>query len=83
MECEHARYAIAARLFGSLEEPERAAVDEHLGSCEECREEYLELGEVLPALDLVRSHEADGPRMPDPQRAIDAARAATRCRRPV
>ncbi|MCL7429373.1 zf-HC2 domain-containing protein [Streptomyces sp. YS415] len=81
VDCQHARHAIAARLFGSLDEPERAAVDEHLDSCADCRGEFLELREVLPALDLVRPHEADGLRVPDPQRAIDAARAATRCRR--
>lgn len=53
VECEQACHALAARLFGSLEEPERTAVDAHLHTCAFCREQYEELAEVLPLLDLV------------------------------
>ncbi len=38
VDCEQACPALVARVFGSLEEPERTAVDDHMRGCAFCRE---------------------------------------------
>ncbi|WP_217143234.1 hypothetical protein [Streptomyces sp. AC627_RSS907] len=68
MDCEQACPALAARLFGSLEEPERTAVDDHMRGCAFCREQYEQLGEVLPLLDLVAMY---APSDPEPRVPAD------------
>jgi anti-sigma factor RsiW len=49
VECAGIRYLLGVYLLGAIEPAERAAVDNHLASCRECREELAGLA-ALPAL---------------------------------
>jgi anti-sigma factor RsiW len=53
---DHPRARLSAYLDGALGEPERAAVEGHLGSCADCR---ARLGELRATASLIRS-------LPDP-----------------
>jgi anti-sigma factor RsiW len=53
---EHPRAQLSAYLDGALGQPERAAVEGHLGSCADCR---ARLGELRATASLIRS-------LPDP-----------------
>ncbi|HYR94118.1 MAG TPA: zf-HC2 domain-containing protein [Methylomirabilota bacterium] len=53
---DHPRAQLSAYLDGALGEPERVAVEGHLGSCADCR---LRLGELRATASLIRS-------LPDP-----------------
>lgn len=54
MWCDDVRRQLDAYLSGALGEEERAAVEEHLGRCEECRKE-LEIARHLPATRIVNT----------------------------
>lgn len=49
MDCAEARISIGAYVLGSIDPAERALVDAHLGTCQECRAELAGLA-GLPAL---------------------------------
>jgi hypothetical protein len=49
MDCAQARISLGVYVLGALESADRAAVEEHLATCEGCRAELVDL-EVLPAL---------------------------------
>ncbi|HLQ05423.1 MAG TPA: zf-HC2 domain-containing protein, partial [Verrucomicrobiae bacterium] len=53
---DHPRAQLSAYLDGALGEPERVAVEGHLGSCTDCR---ARLGELRATANLIRS-------LPDP-----------------
>ncbi|MGW5848707.1 hypothetical protein ACWFQ8_12285 [Streptomyces sp. NPDC055254] len=75
MECERARIAFAAQMLGGLDGPRHECVADHLDRCRSCRAERDELLALLPLLDAVRPYELDGVPVPDPERAVRAARA--------
>lgn len=53
MPCEEARDAISAHLDRSLEEREASALDAHLASCEDCRQQSRQLEAVIGLLRAV------------------------------
>jgi anti-sigma-K factor RskA len=73
MEREGAHDLAAAYVLGALDEDELRAFDEHLATCERCREEVESLGEVAAAL----AYAPEGPAPPEALRGriLEAARA--------
>src|SRR5512146_792615 len=69
-DCQEARIALGVYVLGAIEPDERAAVDEHLDTCQECRAELAEFMELPGLLALVPAEEAialaDGPLPGDP-----------------
>lgn len=64
-DCQEARIALGVYVLGAIDPDERAAVDEHLDACPQCRAELAEFMELPGLLALVPSEEAialaDGP----------------------
>src|SRR5215470_11862360 len=69
-DCQEARIALGVYVLGAIDPDERAAVDEHLDTCRECRAELAEFMELPGLLALVPAEEAialaDGPLPGDP-----------------
>jgi anti-sigma factor RsiW len=69
-DCQEARIALGVYVLGAIDPDERAAVDEHLDTCQECRAELAEFMELPGLLALVPAEEAialaDGPLPGDP-----------------
>jgi hypothetical protein len=59
MDCEEVRHELAARLAGSADPAQDAAMRDHLLACAECRDEAAALGETWAALDAVPAERAD------------------------
>ena len=51
MQCAHVQLRLVERLYGELDEVDRAAIDEHLASCAACRQHAAALQETAGALD--------------------------------
>jgi hypothetical protein len=58
LDCPEARIALGVYVLGAIDADERAAVDAHLDSCQECRAELAELAELPGLLALVPVEEA-------------------------
>jgi anti-sigma factor RsiW len=69
-DCQEARIALGVYVLGAIDPDERAAVDDHLDTCPQCRAELAEFMELPGLLALVPSEEAialaDGPLPGDP-----------------
>jgi anti-sigma factor RsiW len=57
-DCQEARIALGVYVLGAIDPDERALVDEHLDTCEECRAELAEFMELPGLLAMVPAEEA-------------------------
>lgn len=64
--CERARHELGGAVLGGLDHAELQELEAHLARCPSCREEYAELQDLPPLLELAR-----GPRTPVPARLRD------------
>jgi hypothetical protein len=58
LDCQEARIALGVYVLGAIDPGERAGVDEHLDTCEECRAELAEFMELPSLLAMVPAEEA-------------------------
>lgn len=70
------REALGAYILGGLEPSERHAVEAHLQTCAECREEVADLAALPPLLGRLRPEEATGGLTSSPVDALDGVLAA-------